>query len=35
MPFDITHALGNLAAGFLVLPLCRLIGRIDKTAKKV
>lgn len=34
-PFDITHALGNLAAGFLVLPLCRLIGRIDKTAKKV
>lgn len=34
-PFDITHALGNLAAGLLVLPLCCLIGKIDPTAKKV
>lgn len=27
-PFDITHAIGNLAAGFLILPLVKLIKKL-------
>ena len=29
-PFDIIHAIGNLAVGFLVLPLSELLGRLEK-----
>ena len=29
-PFDIIHAIGNLAVGFLVLPLSELIRRLEK-----
>lgn len=31
-PFDILHAVGNFAAGFLIMPLLKLIGRLDKNA---
>ncbi len=34
VPFDISHAVGNLAAGLLVLPLCKLIRKIDRSAVK-
>lgn len=34
-PWDVVHAVGDFAAGFLVLPLCKLLGRLDKNAVKV
>ncbi len=34
-PFDVTHGIGNFASGFLILPLCRLIGKLDKNAVKL
>lgn len=34
LPFDITHALGNLAAGTLILPLADLIRKIDKASSR-
>ena len=30
--FDVIHAVGNLFAGFLILPLVKLIRRLDKRA---
>ncbi len=33
LPFDAIHALGNLAAGFLIFPLVKLIRRIDPNCK--
>ena len=33
VPFDIAHAVGNLAAGCLVLPLCAIVSKIDKNSK--
>ena len=33
--FDVVHGIGDFAAGFLVLPLCKLIGRLDKNAVKI
>lgn len=32
LPFDAVHAVGNLCAGFLVLPLTKLIRRLDKNS---
>lgn len=32
-PWDIAHAVGNFAAGFLVLPLVKLIKKLDKINK--
>ncbi len=29
-PFDVIHAVGNLAVGFLILPLSELLGRLEK-----
>ena len=34
LPFDITHALGNLAAGLLILPLSELLKKLLKTVAK-
>ena len=34
-PFDVVHGIGDFAAGFLILPLCKLIGRLDKNAVKI
>lgn len=31
-PWDIIHGIGNFAAGFLILPLVRLIRKLDKNA---
>lgn len=31
-PWDILHAVGNFAAGFLILPLVKLIRKLDKNA---
>lgn len=31
-PFDALHAIGDLAAGLLIVPLWRLISKIDKSA---
>ena len=33
-PWDILHAVGNFAAGFLILPLVKLIRKLDKNAYK-
>ncbi len=33
--FDVIHGVGNLAAGFLILPLCALLRRLDKNAVKL
>lgn len=33
LPFDAIHAMGNLAAGVLVLPLCTAIREIEKRAR--
>lgn len=30
LPFDIIHAIGNFAAGFLIMPLVKVIGKLDK-----
>ena len=30
LSFDIIHAVGNFAAGFLVIPLSELLGKLDK-----
>lgn len=32
LPFDILHAVGNFAAGFLIMPLLKLIRKLDKNA---
>jgi len=29
LPFDIAHALGNIASGVLVIPLCKLLKTLD------
>lgn len=34
-PFDVTHAVGNFAAGFLIYPLTKLLRKIDKNACKI
>ncbi len=34
LPFDLIHGVGNLAAGLLILPLYRVMVRIDPTARK-
>ncbi len=34
-PYDVVHAIGNLVAGILIVPLCMLIGRLDKNAHKM
>lgn len=31
-PWDIMHGIGNFAAGFLIIPLCRILKRLDKNA---
>lgn len=31
-PWDIAHAIGNFAAGFLIVPMCRLLRRLDLNA---
>ncbi len=33
LPFDTIHAAGNFAAGFLVLPLAKLILKLERTSK--
>ncbi|MCM1054398.1 MAG: hypothetical protein NC394_02650 [Bacteroides sp.] len=33
-PWDVLHGVGNFAAGFLILPLVKLIRRLDKNAYK-
>ena len=30
LPFDLLHGLGNLVAGFLILPLSKLLGKLAK-----
>ncbi len=30
LPFDVTHAIGNLCSGLLILPLIELLRRLDK-----
>ena len=30
IPFDITHAIGNLAAGVMIIPLSELLRKLDK-----
>ena len=30
LPFDILHSMGNLAAGLLILPLSKLLLRLDR-----
>ena len=32
LPFDAVHAIGNFAAGFLILPLVKLLRKIDPNA---
>ena len=29
IPFDVTHAIGNLAAGFMIVPLTALLKKLD------
>ncbi len=29
LPFDIMHAIGNFAAGFLIIPLVKLIKKVN------
>lgn len=31
--FDVTHAIGNFAAGFLILPMAQLLIRLNQTKK--
>lgn len=33
LPFDAVHALGNLAAGLLILPFSRLLKRLNKAIR--
>ena len=33
LPFDVTHALGNLAAGCLIVPLTELLRRLERMTK--
>lgn len=35
LPWDLVHGIGDFAAGFLILPLCKLIGKLDKNAQKI
>lgn len=34
LPFDVTHALGNLAAGVLVVPMTELLRKLERLANK-
>ena len=34
LPFDVTHAVGNLVAGLLILPLSELLKKLLKTVAK-
>lgn len=34
LPFDVTHALGNLAAGVLIVPLTELLRKLERLANK-
>ena len=33
LPFDVIHALGNLAAGALIVPLVELLRRLEKSRR--
>lgn len=35
LPFDLLHGLGNLVAGFLILPLTALLSKLAKNSKKI
>ena len=35
LPFDIIHGFGNLAAGFLIVPLSELLKKLSKNAYRL